>query len=114
MVLLVEAGQGSGHFGRFAATGTAVVEQHAGEKRPAVHLLARYAGNASLAAAVLGTGVRTVRRHCRGWPPPPGLRLRRALHRRVVELACLWCLSEWNRRARRIGKPCPCGPARSA
>ncbi|MFI0269702.1 hypothetical protein [Streptomyces luteogriseus] len=57
-------------------------------------LLARYADNASLAAAVLGAGVRTVRRHCRGWPPPPGLRLRQALHRRAVELVCLRCLSD--------------------
>ena len=32
-VLLVEAGQGSGHFGRFATPGTAAVEPHAGEKR---------------------------------------------------------------------------------
>ncbi|MCA2205424.1 hypothetical protein ACWDLL_22075 [Streptomyces griseoincarnatus] len=66
----------------------------AGHQAQMAFLLANYAGNASLVAAHLGTGVRTVRRHCRGWPPPPGLRLRRALHRRVVDLVCPRCLSD--------------------
>jgi hypothetical protein len=57
-------------------------------------LLSAYAGNASVVAALLGTRARTVHRHRRGWPPPPGPRLRRALRRRVLDLVCPRCLSE--------------------
>ncbi|SCF64670.1 hypothetical protein GA0115259_1006011 [Streptomyces sp. MnatMP-M17] len=80
----------------------------AGRRAQMAFLLANYAGNVSMVGALLGTGVCTVRRHCRGWPPPPGLGLRRVLRRRVVDLVCppgacpiVW----WKRRARRIGKP---------
>ncbi|MFD9854268.1 hypothetical protein ACFWXZ_18640 [[Kitasatospora] papulosa] len=90
----------------------------AGHQAQMAFLLANYAGNASLVAALLGTGVRTVRRHCRGWPPPPGLRLRRALHRRVVDLVCPRCLSDRaveqarqaNREARRAARRLPRDP----
>jgi hypothetical protein len=51
-------------------------------------------GNASVVAALLGTRTRTVHRHCRGWPLPPGPRLRRALRRRVLDLVCPRCLSD--------------------
>lgn len=57
-------------------------------------LLADCAGNASVVAALLGIRARTVRRHCCGWPPPPGPRLRRALRRRVLDLVCPRCLSD--------------------
>ena len=57
-------------------------------------LLSAYAGNASVVAALLGTRARTVHRHRRGWPPPPGPRLRRALRRRVLDLVCPRCLSD--------------------
>ncbi|AXL93040.1 hypothetical protein C4J65_35835 [Streptomyces sp. CB09001] len=90
----------------------------AGHQAQMAFLLANYAGNASLVAALLGTGVRTVRRHCRGWPPPPGLRQRRALHRRVVDLVCPRCLSDRaveqarqaNREARRAARRLPRDP----
>lgn len=90
----------------------------AGHQAQMAFLLANYAGNASLVAALLGTGVRTVRRHCSGWPPPPGLRLRRALHRRVVDLVCPRCLSDRaveqarqaNREARRAARRLPRDP----
>ena len=83
-----------------------------GHRAQMAFLLARYAGNASLVAALLGTGLRTVRRHCCGWPPPPGLRLRRALRRRVVDLVCPRCLADRaveearqaNREARRAAR----------
>ncbi|WP_026151670.1 hypothetical protein [Streptomyces prunicolor] len=77
----------------------------AGHQAQMTFLLAAYAGNASVVAALLGTRAPTVRRHCRGWPLPPGPRLRRALHRRVLDLVCPRCLSdraaEEARRARR-------------
>ncbi|MFC8567812.1 hypothetical protein ACFUIW_18835 [Streptomyces sp. NPDC057245] len=90
----------------------------AGHQAQTAFLLANYAGNTSLVAALLGTGVRTVRRHCRGWPPPPGLRLRRALHRRVVDLVCPRRLSDRaveqarqaNREVRRAARRLPRDP----
>ncbi|MEV5567823.1 hypothetical protein AB0L54_33955 [Streptomyces sp. NPDC052196] len=66
----------------------------AGHRAQMAFLLADYADNAFVVGALLGTSVRTVRRHCRGWPPPPGLRLRRALRSRVVHLVCPRCLSD--------------------
>jgi hypothetical protein len=66
----------------------------AGYQAQTVFLLSVYAGNASVVAALLGTRARTVHRHFRGWPPPPGPRLRRALRRRVLDLVCPRCLSD--------------------
>lgn len=66
----------------------------AGYRAQMAFLLADWAGNASVAAVLLGIRACTVRRHCRGWPPPPGPRLRRALRRRVVDLGCPRCLSD--------------------
>lgn len=88
----------------------------AGHQAQMAFLLACCAGNASL-AALLGAGVRTVRRHRPGAEPPPGCRLRRALRRRVVDLVCPRCLSDRaveearqaNRGARRAARRLPCG-----
>ncbi|MEW9514585.1 hypothetical protein [Streptomyces bacillaris] len=66
----------------------------AGHQAQMAFLLAAHAGNASVVAALLGTRTRTVHRHRRGWPPPPGPRLRRALRRRVLDLVCPRCLSD--------------------
>lgn len=66
----------------------------AGHQAQMLFLLAAHAGNASVVAALLGTRAPTVRRHSRGWPPPPGPRLRRALRRRGVDLVCPRCLSD--------------------
>jgi hypothetical protein len=66
----------------------------AGHQTQMAFLLAAYAGNASVVAALLGTRARTVHRHCRGWPLPPGPRLRPALRRRVLDLVCPRCLSD--------------------
>ncbi|MFI6567084.1 hypothetical protein [Streptomyces sp. NPDC050534] len=60
----------------------------AGHQAQMAFLLAAYVGNAAVVAALLGTRARTVHRHCRGWPLPPGPRLRRALRRRVLDLVC--------------------------
>jgi len=65
----------------------------AGHQAQMAFLLAAYTRNASVVAALLGTRARTVHRHCRGWSPPPGPRLRRALRRRVLDLVCPRCLS---------------------
>lgn len=66
----------------------------AGHQAQMAFLLAAYAGNASVVAALLGTRTRTVHCHWRGWPLPPGPRLRRALCRRVLDLVCPRCLSD--------------------
>ncbi len=66
----------------------------AGHQAQMAFLLAAYAGNASVVAALLGTRARTVHRHSRGWPLPPGPRLRRVLRRCVLDLVCPRCLSD--------------------
>lgn len=66
----------------------------AGHQAQMTFLLACYAGNASVVAALLGTRARTVHRHCRRWPPPPMPRLRRAMRCRVLDLVCPRCLSD--------------------
>ncbi|MEU8548884.1 hypothetical protein AB0C81_18140 [Streptomyces roseoverticillatus] len=66
----------------------------AGHQAQMAFLLARYDNNTLLLATALGTSARAVRRHARGGLLPPGLRLRRALRRRVLDLVCPGCLAD--------------------
>ncbi|MFF4407339.1 hypothetical protein [Streptomyces sp. NPDC001404] len=65
-----------------------------GRQAQMAFLLAQHDGNISLLAVFLGTSARAVRRHARRGFLPPGLRLRRVLWRRVLDLVCPGCLAD--------------------